>query len=200
MADIAQDSPDELAFQHVVLCHLGFPRSKTDARVFERHSGNAQLLLEAAYLRQNGRMVAQPLPYGTIPRLVMIAAVTRATQQKTRTIELGQSMRESLRTLGMADTGAAHWRNVGHGVVHDLADGGLLRLCLQVRPARLGRDPEDALGAVLVGVFGVGALGRLGEKLRVAFLEGIGNVLEEDETEDDVLVFRRHPSSRAASR
>lgn len=112
MADIAQDSPEELAFQHVVLCHLGFPRSKTDARVFERHSGNAQLLLEAGYIRQNGRMVAQPLPYGTIPRLVMIAAVTRATQQKTRTIELGQSMRESLRTLGMADTGAAHWRNV----------------------------------------------------------------------------------------
>lgn len=111
-AEIWQDSPEELAFQHVVLCHLGFPRSKTDARMFERTSGNAQLVLEAGYLRQNGRMVAQPLPYGTIPRLVMIAAVTRATQQKTRTIELGQSMRESLRTLGLADTGAAHWRNV----------------------------------------------------------------------------------------
>jgi hypothetical protein len=111
-AEIWQDTPEDLAFQHVVLCHLGFPRSKTDERVFMRTTGRAELLLEAGYLRIKGHLTPQPLPYGAIPRLVMIAAVTKATQQKTRTIELGHSMRESLRLLGLADTGAAHWRNV----------------------------------------------------------------------------------------
>ena len=79
----------------------------------------------------------------------------------------------------------------GHGVVDQLPDGGLLGLRLQVRPARLRRHPEDALRAVLVGVLGVGPLVLLRLKLRVGLLEGIGDVLEEDQPEDDVLVLGR---------
>ena len=110
--EIWQDSPEDLAFQHVVLCHLGFPRSKTDAREFTRRSGTALMKLKAGEIFDGTDFVPQPLPYGSIPRLVMIAAVTKAVQQKTRTIELGRSMSESLRNLGLADTGGAHWRNV----------------------------------------------------------------------------------------
>src|SRR5207245_8635310 len=36
---------------------------------------------------------------------------------------------------------------------------------------------------------GIGALGPLGLELRVLFLEGVGDVLEEDQPEDDVLVL-----------
>ena len=79
--------------------------------------------------------------------------------------------------------------DAGHRVVDELADGGLLGLRLQVRPARLGRHPEDVLRAVLVGVLGVGALRLLGFELRVLLLEGVGDVLEEDQAEDDVLVL-----------
>lgn len=111
-AEIWQDTPEDLAFQHVVLCHLGFPRSKTDAREFERTSGNASLLLEAGRLWTGEGWELQPLPYGSIPRVMMIAITTTAIQQKTHRIELGRSMSESLRQLGLADTGAAHWRRV----------------------------------------------------------------------------------------
>lgn len=111
-AEIWQDSPDELAFQHVVLAHLGFPRSKTDALRFERVSGTSALLLEAGSLWDGQKMQQQALPYGSIPRLMMIAITTRAIQQKSRTIELGRSMSDSLRELGLADTGATHWRRV----------------------------------------------------------------------------------------
>ena len=76
----------------------------------------------------------------------------------------------------------------GHGVVDDRADGGLVGPGLQDRPAGVGRHPEDVLGDVLVAVLG-GFCTPLGEHLCVALLEGVGNVLEEDEAEDDVLVL-----------
>jgi hypothetical protein len=80
-----------------------------------------------------------------------------------------------------------------HGVVHDLADGGLLGAGLKVEPAGIGGHPEDVLGLVFVGVFGVRAdvVAFAGEEFGAVFLEGIGDVFEEDEAEDDVLVLRR---------
>ena len=84
-----------------------------------------------------------------------------------------------------------------HGVVHGLADGGLLGVGLEVGPAGIGGHPEDVLGLVFVRVFGIGpgvvALHAAlpGEELGAVFLEGVGDVFEEDEAEDDVLVFRR---------
>lgn len=111
-AQIMQDDPDEIAFQHVVMCHLAFPRRSTTAREFERRTGGAILKLRAGDLFNGFDLVPQPLPYGSIPRLVMIAAVTKAIQQRSPVIELGRSMSESLRNLGLADTGAKHWRNV----------------------------------------------------------------------------------------
>ena len=70
---------------------------------------------------------------------------------------------------------------------------GLLGAVLEVGPARAGRHPEDVLGFVFVRVFGIGAgvVAFAGDELRVVLLEGVGDVFEEDEAEDDVLVFRR---------
>ena len=53
------------------------------------------------------------------------------------------------------------------------------------------RHPEDVLGAVFVRVFGIGALLAFGYRVRRACLEGVGDVFEEDQAEDDVLVLRR---------
>jgi hypothetical protein len=77
----------------------------------------------------------------------------------------------------------------GHRVVHESADGWLRRIAFEVRPARLLGHPEDADGAILVGVLGIGALGPLGVQLGVLGLEGVRDVLEEDQAEDDVLVL-----------
>jgi len=49
-----------------------------------------------------------------------------------------------------------------------------------VLPARFLRHPENIDGAVLVGVFGFGALLALRVELGVLGLEGVGDVLEED--------------------
>jgi hypothetical protein len=57
-----------------------------------------------------------------------------------------------------------------------------------LRPSRR-RDPEDAGGAVLVRVFRIGAGLSVGFELGVLGFEGVGDVLEEDQAEDDVLVL-----------
>ena len=79
----------------------------------------------------------------------------------------------------------------GHGIVEQPADGGLLRLPLEMSPPRLLRNPEDVLGAVLVRVLRIGAFGPFGIEAGVHLLEGVGDVLQEDEAEDDMLVFGR---------
>ena len=80
--------------------------------------------------------------------------------------------------------------DAGHGDVDELADGRLARLGLQMRPAGLRRHPEDVLGDVFVAV--LGCLGApFGQNRRMALLEGVGDVFQKDEAQDDVLVLGR---------
>ena len=77
----------------------------------------------------------------------------------------------------------------GHRVVDQFSDGRLPRARLQVGPAGLLGHPEHVLGAVLVRIFSGGLVFRQqGRPLR---LEGVGDVLEEDQAERDMLVVRR---------
>ena len=89
-----------------------------------------------------------------------------------------------------------------HGVIDKLADGGLLCIRLQVDPTSLRWNPEDVIFAVLVAILdNITAFGlilhvvlarRIGSEeneLIVAFGEGIGDVLQEDEAEHDVFVL-----------
>src|SRR5205814_2219080 len=78
-----------------------------------------------------------------------------------------------------------------HGVVDDLADRRLLGAVLEVGPASGGRDPEDVFSAVFVGIFGIraGVIPYPGNEFGVMLFEAVGDVLEEDETENDVLVL-----------
>jgi hypothetical protein len=79
----------------------------------------------------------------------------------------------------------------GHRVIDQCADGRLRCARLQLLPARFLRHPKDARCPVLVGIFGISALRFLGLKLNVLGLEGVRDVLEKDEAEDDVLVLGR---------
>lgn len=106
-AEIAMDTPDSIDFLHAVLCQVGMPRKRTDARVFERHSGAASMLLEAGRLWRRGKWIEQPLPYGTRPRLVMVHISGEAVRRKSREIEIGDSMRDFLIRLGIDTSGGA---------------------------------------------------------------------------------------------
>ena len=84
------------------------------------------------------------------------------------------------------------------GVVDQRGDVGTGGLVLEVRPAGFGRHPEDALGRVLVAAFEQAfellaldaVLFQFVFELVAPGLEGVGDVLQEEQAEDDVLVFR----------
>jgi hypothetical protein len=89
-----------------------------------------------------------------------------------------------------------------HGVVDDFADFGGFGFGFDFVPAGFGREPKDIGGEVFIAVFGgFGALGfvfdepvafgvgEAEEELLALFLEGVGDVFEEDEAEADVLVL-----------
>jgi hypothetical protein len=64
---------------------------------------------------------------------------------------------------------------------------------LKISPPRSGWNPENISGFVFVGIFGIcsGEFAFAFNKLRMMLLESVGDVLEEDEAEYDVLVLRR---------
>ncbi len=106
-ADIMQSPPDRADFLHTVMCQVGLPRRRTEARTFERHSGRMSILMEAGKLFDGRDFVEQPLPYGTAPRLIMVHVSSQAIRTQQRSIEIGDSMRQFLTTLGMQTSGGA---------------------------------------------------------------------------------------------
>jgi len=102
---IGTSDSKEIDFQHAVLCQVGIPRSRTPGRVFERHSGFVSVRLEAGALFDGEGFIEQPLPYGTRPRLTLVYASGYALRHKSREIDLGPSLREFMRRLGLDDSG-----------------------------------------------------------------------------------------------
>lgn len=104
---ISQNPPtsDEMAFMHTIMCQVGLPRSRVEGARFERHSGNSALLVEAGCLYDGEKFVQQPIPYGTMPRLMIAWMNTYAVRFKTPEIPVGDSASEFLRMLGKTSTG-----------------------------------------------------------------------------------------------
>jgi hypothetical protein len=96
---------DRTDYLHTVMCQVGMPRRMTDARTFERHNGHMSILLEAGRLWNGRDWVEQPLPYGTTPRLIMVHLSSEAIRTQSRRVEIGDSMRQFLLTLGVGDGG-----------------------------------------------------------------------------------------------
>lgn len=75
----------------------------------------------------------------------------------------------------------------GHRVVNERAYLGTLGVFLEIRPAGLGWHPEDIVGKVFVLVLGIREFIIL--ERREFLHESVGDVFQEDQAEDDMLVF-----------
>src|SRR4051812_383687 len=76
------------AYMHVVLCHLGMPRSKKKERVFDRVYSRPNFYgavrMEAGSLWNGRQFVEHPLPYGIKPRLIFLDVLTRISHKGIR--------------------------------------------------------------------------------------------------------------------
>lgn len=102
---IGDHESDQIDFQHSALCQVGFPRRRTGARSFERRNGRVSVRLEAGVLYDGVSWVEHPLPYGVVPRLVMVYLSSQAVRTRRREIELGSSVRQFLAQLGLSTSG-----------------------------------------------------------------------------------------------
>jgi hypothetical protein len=98
---IAADQPDDINYQHSILCQVGLPRSKLKTTTFERRSQNAILSVEAGKLFDGKDMVQQFVPYGPKARLALGYIHTAAIRTRSPIISIGDSTREFLGLIGL---------------------------------------------------------------------------------------------------
>ena len=104
---ILDREPDQIGYQHTVLCQTSLPYRPTDARVWEREQGNVSLSVEAgrAWHPPTRKWVEMPLPHGEKPRLVLIHMNGEALRGGGPVIDVGDSMTAFVRTLGIDTNG-----------------------------------------------------------------------------------------------
>jgi hypothetical protein len=106
-ATIRQDAPEEIAYQHTVLCQTALPmrRPEVGLRVWEREQGRAALRIEAGAARDpvTRKFVELPLPFGPKARLVLMHLNGEAIRSRSPEIEVEDSMTAFVRRLMRAD-------------------------------------------------------------------------------------------------
>ncbi|MHB0704114.1 replication protein RepA [Roseomonas mucosa] len=104
---IRQDAPEEVTFQHTVLCQTALPvrRPESSVRVWEREQGRAALRIEAGAARdpRSRKFVELPLPFGPKARLVLMHLNSEAIRRRSPEIEVEDSMTAFVRRLMRAD-------------------------------------------------------------------------------------------------
>lgn len=101
-------SAEHLRHIHSVLaiCGLPYTRPLPNVRRYERSQGRMSLLVEAGELKApTGEWLAQPLPYGTRARFLLLHLCSEAVRQKSATIEIADSLSAFIRSIGFPVTG-----------------------------------------------------------------------------------------------
>lgn len=96
---------EEATYFHSIMCQVGLPRSKIEGGSFERRCGEARLLVKAGEIWNGEKFVVQPIPYGSLPRLILSWMNTVAIREKTPEIQVGNSASHFMKILGKKVTG-----------------------------------------------------------------------------------------------
>jgi len=93
-------SEQDKAFLTRQMVQVTLPHSNPgNVPVWERTNGNISLIIRPGWDRKKGEQVGYP--YGTIPRLLLFWMTTEALRTKSRKLELGASMAEFMRGIGL---------------------------------------------------------------------------------------------------
>ncbi|MCB1509661.1 MAG: hypothetical protein KDJ36_02065 [Hyphomicrobiaceae bacterium] len=107
--ELAETSPtlNDLRHIHSVLAIVGLPyeRLPPGQQHYARQQGNMALDVSAGILRDpNGKVLAQPIPFGPKARLILMHLCSQAIQQKSATIEIADTFTGFVRDMGYSDS------------------------------------------------------------------------------------------------
>lgn len=96
-------TPEDKAFMARQMVQATLPhRNPGDMPLWSRTNGDLVLTIQPGH--EKGKLLG--FPYGTIPRLLMFWATTEAIRTKSRRLELGRSLNDFMRAVGLdPDTG-----------------------------------------------------------------------------------------------
>jgi hypothetical protein len=99
--DIREAPPEEIAYQHSVLCQTSLPYRSTPQRRWEAQNGNVMLLVQAgeAFDPNKRQWVELPLPFGPKARLILMYLNSQAIRTQSPVIDVEDSMTAFLREL-----------------------------------------------------------------------------------------------------
>ena len=107
-SEATRSEPDEVLYQHSILCQTGLPYRNPgdDVRTWERTNGQAGLEIMAgkAWHPELCRFVELGLPYGPKPRLILAHLNSEALRQQSPQIEVEASLTSFVKRLKL-DTG-----------------------------------------------------------------------------------------------
>ena len=107
-SEATRSEPDEVLYQHSILCQTGLPYRNPgdDIRTWERSNGQAGLKVIAgeAWHPELCRFVELGLPYGPKPRLILAHLNSEALRQQSPQIEVEASLTSFVKRLKL-DTG-----------------------------------------------------------------------------------------------
>jgi len=102
---LADEDPD-IGYLTSLLAQLNLPyKDPGDLGVWTRQNGNLTLLVEPGRRRGEDGEYHPIYPYGIMPRLVLIWISSRAVQTRSPVLELGRSLTDFMRELGLKPTG-----------------------------------------------------------------------------------------------
>lgn len=100
-----QDAPDEITYQHSILCQTGLPYRDpgADARAWDRKQGNAALRVSAgeALNPETGQWEQIGLPWGPKARLVLLHLNSEAIRTRNPRVDVGESLTAFVKRLGL---------------------------------------------------------------------------------------------------
>ena len=107
-SEATRSEPDEVLYQHSIMCQTGLPYRNPgdDVRIWERANGKAKLKVIAgeAFHPDVNDFVELGLPYGPKPRLILAHLNSEALRQQSPQIEVEASLTSFVRRLKL-DTG-----------------------------------------------------------------------------------------------
>lgn len=99
--------PADVGFSTRAMVQANMPHSDPKTDVWVRRNGDFTLTIQSDVEidRKTGETKSTGIPYGTIPRLVLIYLCSEAVRTKSRTISLGDNLTAFLTELGMKRQG-----------------------------------------------------------------------------------------------